>query len=179
MIFLHRDRDVLLAIIPRIRQFLSDHLRLTLHPRKIHLQPASRGFAFLGAYVLPHRTYIGRRTKENFQKAMSAWREYGQKLERAGVRLRSPTAPPIVYTVKSVSKFCQFLSLEQTMLSVSERSQIPSPEQAMPPVGERSQTAGGNATAQFAEQAFRCVRDSYLGLLGHFNCHRLASTTLR
>ena len=30
-------------------------------------------------------------------------------------------------------------------------------------------------TAQFTEQAFRCVRDSYLGFLGHFDCHRLAS----
>ena len=30
-------------------------------------------------------------------------------------------------------------------------------------------------TAQITEQAFRSVRDSYLGLLGHFDCHRLAS----
>ncbi len=120
LLLLHADRDVLHASISPIRQFLSDRLHLTLHPRKIHLQPASHGFAFLGAYILPHRTYIGRRTKGNFQRAMSAWREYGQKLERAGVRLRSPTA-------------------------------------------------------QFTEQAFRSVRDSYLGLLGHFDCHRLAS----
>ena len=160
LLLLHADRDVLLGIVPVIRDFLASRLHLVLHPRKIHLQPASHGFAFLGAYILPHRTYIGRRTKGNFQRAMSAWREYGRALERAGVRLRSPTAPPIVYTVKPVSKLCQFLSLEQ----------------AMPPVGERSRTAGGNTTAHFTEQAFRCVRDSYLGLLGHFDCYRLAST---
>jgi hypothetical protein len=119
LLLMHSDRKVLLEAIGSIRQFLSEHLHLILHPRKIRLQPASHGFPFLGAYILPHRTYVGRRTKGNFQRTMTSWREYGKQMEQAGM-----------------------------------------------------------AWPSNAKESFRSVRDSYTGLLGHFDCQRLIATTL-
>ena len=66
MLFVGSDKGRLLNIIEPVRDFLRDELSLTLHPRKISLQPASRGFAFLGAYVLPYRVYPGRRIRHHF-----------------------------------------------------------------------------------------------------------------
>jgi len=67
MILIHSDRQVLLDAISRIREFLSKELRLTLHPRKIKLQSAAKGFAFLGAYIYPHKILAGRRVVKNFR----------------------------------------------------------------------------------------------------------------
>jgi len=40
-----------LNAISSIRSFMRDRLNLALHPKKIKLQPATKGFAFLGAYI--------------------------------------------------------------------------------------------------------------------------------
>ena len=70
MVVVHCDKQVLLDTIAPIRSFLAERLHLTLHPRKIKLQPASRGFAFLGVYILPFRTYPGRRVVANFRNCL-------------------------------------------------------------------------------------------------------------
>jgi hypothetical protein len=70
MVFLHPDRAVLAAAIGQVRDFLRDRLGLRLHPCKVHLQPAAHGFPFLGVYVLPFRTYAGRRVVANFRAAL-------------------------------------------------------------------------------------------------------------
>ena len=72
MVLVHSDREFLLGCIPKIRAFLTERLRLRLHPKKIYLQPALRGFPFLGAFVLPYRTYLGR----------SFWKSFRACLER-------------------------------------------------------------------------------------------------
>jgi retron-type reverse transcriptase len=48
----------LLALIPLIKEFLSSHLGLKLHPRKVHLVSVSKGVHFLGAVVKPYQRYI-------------------------------------------------------------------------------------------------------------------------
>ncbi|MDR0516205.1 MAG: hypothetical protein LBH25_04090, partial [Fibromonadaceae bacterium] len=45
-------------------------LWLTLHPKKIKLQPAYKGFAFLGAYIYPSGIAAGRRIVKNFRKCV-------------------------------------------------------------------------------------------------------------
>ena len=70
MYLIHSDKEVLKKAISKIRDFLKDNLKLTLHPRKIYLQPVTNGFPFLGAFILPHRTYPGRRIVSNFQQAV-------------------------------------------------------------------------------------------------------------
>ena len=52
----HRDKSVLLALIPKIRDFLRSRLGLELHPKKIYLQEVSKGVRFLGAVVYPYHT---------------------------------------------------------------------------------------------------------------------------
>ena len=62
------DKQKLLSVIPRIKDFLSNKLRLTLHPKKIYFQHYKKWVQFLGAYIKPFRTYIRKRTIGNFYK---------------------------------------------------------------------------------------------------------------
>jgi len=63
-------KQVLLNAICSIRCFMRCRLNLTLHPKKIKLQPASKGFAFLGAYIYPHGVAIGKRVADNFKECI-------------------------------------------------------------------------------------------------------------
>ena len=62
----HSDKSFLNSLIPVVRSFLVKELGLTLHPRKIILQHYEKGVRFIGAYLMPNRIYIDRRTKGNF-----------------------------------------------------------------------------------------------------------------
>jgi retron-type reverse transcriptase len=46
-VIIHQDKKTLLEAIPKIRSFLSNQLHLTLHPKKIYLQPVQNGVLFL------------------------------------------------------------------------------------------------------------------------------------
>jgi hypothetical protein len=70
MVLIHSDKQVLLNAISSIREFMSSKLRLTLHPKKIKLQPAYKGFAFLGAYIYPSGIVAGKRIVKNFRKCV-------------------------------------------------------------------------------------------------------------
>ena len=52
------DRDWLMSLVPQIRDFLKDRLHLDLHMGKTQVIDVRRGVEFLGAYILPYRTYI-------------------------------------------------------------------------------------------------------------------------
>jgi len=69
-ILIHRSREYLKSVIPKIRDYLKDELRLKLHPNKIYLQHYSKGVKYLGAVIKPHRIYIANRTKGNFYRAI-------------------------------------------------------------------------------------------------------------
>lgn len=70
MFLIHKDKEVLKQAIPQIRDFLKNQLELTLHPKKIYLQPVTNGFPFLGAFILPHRIYPGRRIVGNMKQVV-------------------------------------------------------------------------------------------------------------
>jgi retron-type reverse transcriptase len=72
MVLIHNDKQVLLDAIYQIREFLLNKLRLILHPRKIKLQSADKGFAFLGAYIYPNKAFAGRRVSRNFKACVFA-----------------------------------------------------------------------------------------------------------
>ena len=55
-----------------IEAFLTS-IGLTLHPKKIHIQPVERGTAFLGAVVYPGRIVPGKRIIRNYVKALKAY----------------------------------------------------------------------------------------------------------
>jgi len=70
MVLIHRDKQILLSAISSIREFMSRELNLILHPKKIKLQPAIKGFAFLGAYIYPNGIAVGRRVVKNFRECV-------------------------------------------------------------------------------------------------------------
>ncbi len=66
MVFVHIDKEFLQAVTAKIKAHLQTELKLTLHPKKIYLQPSQYGVGFLGVFIKPRRTYINKRTKQNF-----------------------------------------------------------------------------------------------------------------
>jgi hypothetical protein len=69
----HQDRELLQNSIPRIASYLKEELAITLHPAKQYLQHFSKGIKFTGAFLLPNRIYIDRRTKGNFYALIRQW----------------------------------------------------------------------------------------------------------
>jgi len=65
-VLLHRDKDYLISLVPVIRDYLKNYLKLELHPNKIYLQHFSKGVKYLGVIIKPYRKYISNRTKGNF-----------------------------------------------------------------------------------------------------------------
>ena len=61
----HNDKSHLLSMLPKIRLFLKDELRLELHPKKMYIQEVRKGFKFTGSVIKGGRVYIGKRTVGN------------------------------------------------------------------------------------------------------------------
>ena len=77
-VIVHEEKDYLKMLVPELRKFLSEKLYLTLHPKKIYLQKASHGVEFLGAFIKPSHTVIGRRTKGNFVKKLQVYEKMAE-----------------------------------------------------------------------------------------------------
>jgi hypothetical protein len=69
-VIIFQEKELLKATVKKVKDYLSVELQLTLHPNKIYFQHYSKGFAFLGTYIKPHRIYIGNRTKKKFTKTV-------------------------------------------------------------------------------------------------------------
>ena len=67
-VIIDTDKQKLLSAIPKIKDFLSEKLHLTLHPKKIYFQHYKKWVQFLGAYIKLYRTYVRKRTIGNFYK---------------------------------------------------------------------------------------------------------------
>lgn len=70
-VIVHENKAYLKSLISHFTTFLHSTLKLTLHPKKIHLQHYKKGVKFIGAVILPNRIYIGNRTKGNFYNAIA------------------------------------------------------------------------------------------------------------
>jgi len=70
-ILIHNNKNYLKSIIPVMKKYLIDKLKLVLHPSKIYLQHFTKGVNYLGTIIKPHRIYILNRTKGNFYKAIT------------------------------------------------------------------------------------------------------------
>ena len=62
------DRKWLLSLIPKAKEFLKETLGLTLHNGKIEISEIHRGVEFLGAFILPYRTYISNHSLRRMEK---------------------------------------------------------------------------------------------------------------
>ena len=66
------DKKWMLSLIPKIQDFLKNHLMLDLHMGKLRINDINQGVEFLGAFIKPYRTYVSnaslRRAKNNIYK---------------------------------------------------------------------------------------------------------------
>ena len=65
-IIVHKNKEFLKSIIPKIQDYLQINLWLTLHPKKIYLQHYTHGVPYLWSFIKPYRIYTWKRTKWNF-----------------------------------------------------------------------------------------------------------------
>ena len=65
IVLMHPDRYHLMYCLDKMRVYLSENLKLELHPNKIYQQYYTKGLKFLGTVIKPYRNYIGSRTKGN------------------------------------------------------------------------------------------------------------------
>lgn len=86
-VLLHEDEKFLVSLIPVIREFLKNELRLDLHPRKISIQKFQQGIDFLGYVCLPYYRLLRTKTKkrmflkfQNRKKEMLAGKRTGESL---------------------------------------------------------------------------------------------------
>lgn len=63
---LHNNKQEILNIIPKIKEYLYNNFEVKLHSKKIYIQHYTKGVKFIGAVVLPKRTYVSNRTIGNF-----------------------------------------------------------------------------------------------------------------
>jgi len=96
MVLFDHSKKKLLEWRDSIKEYLENSLELSTHPSKEYLQHFSKGVTFLGAHIMPYRTYIGRRTLNNFNRLVVG-REWtgeidlitGQGLEPRTKRVKS------------------------------------------------------------------------------------------
>jgi hypothetical protein len=68
MFFMHREKELLLAVRDSVSDYLQKNYRLTIHPKKIYLQPIEHGVIFLGVQVKPYRLYVRNSTLSQMRK---------------------------------------------------------------------------------------------------------------
>lgn len=68
-----RDKQLLLSILHDVRGYLSMNLGLRLHPDKISLQKAVKGFEFIGARIKPFRLYPSKRVVKHLNELLAEW----------------------------------------------------------------------------------------------------------
>jgi len=70
-LFVHPSRIFLKKLISIIHEYLRDNLELTLHSKKIYLQPCRNGVKFLGCFIKPSHIVVNHRTLNNFKRSLS------------------------------------------------------------------------------------------------------------
>lgn len=78
-VVVHQDKQFLLDLIPKLKNYLKTNLMLTLHPRKVYLQHYSKGVKFIGAVAKPGREYVANRTKGNFYEKLQMFNKLAQE----------------------------------------------------------------------------------------------------
>jgi len=72
-VIVHKDKQFLIDIQVKLRNFMAEELDLMLHPKKVYLQHYTKGVKFIGAVIKPHREYIANRTKGNLYEKIDSY----------------------------------------------------------------------------------------------------------
>lgn len=73
MLFVASEKETLTATIHKVRTYLKEHLKLTLHPKKIYLQRYTKGVDFLGVSIRVGRMYPRHRLKGSIYRLVTLW----------------------------------------------------------------------------------------------------------
>lgn len=65
------NKEELLSSIQKVKSFLKNELSLDLHMGKLNIYDVKKGVEFLGAYILPYRTYISNQSLKRMKSKMS------------------------------------------------------------------------------------------------------------
>ena len=68
-VVVHPDKDAILRFIPRLRVWMKER-GITLHPDKCYIQHYTKGVAFVGGLIRPHRIYVSHRTRRKMMNKM-------------------------------------------------------------------------------------------------------------
>lgn len=109
-VILSENEKYLEKLIGEIEVFVSDKLKLELHPYKIIIRKFRQGIDFLGYVILPHAAVIRTKTKNRIQKKVGVTiREF-----KAGV-INKNTALGILNSYLGVLSHCKNKSLSQKL----------------------------------------------------------------
>lgn len=62
------DKDWLLSLVPKIKDFLHDELQLELHLGKLEISEIHKGVEILGVYIRPYRIYVSNHSLRKMKK---------------------------------------------------------------------------------------------------------------
>ena len=65
------NREWLLSLVPRIREFLKRELGLDLHMGKLEISEVHHGVEFLGTFIKPYRTYMSNHSLERMKRKIA------------------------------------------------------------------------------------------------------------
>ena len=57
------NRNYLVDLLPRLQSFLSEKLKLEIHPKKMTIEKYQRGIDFLGYIIFPHNKLLRTKTR--------------------------------------------------------------------------------------------------------------------
>jgi len=96
-VIVHSDKEYLKSIMPKIKDYLEEELKLVLHPKKVYFQQYKKGIVFLGAIIKPNRIYIANRTKGNFYATIKKYNSM--------VRKKKPSNAEIERFLSSINSY--------------------------------------------------------------------------
>lgn len=65
------NRQYLLLLLPKLAVFLSEELKLGIHPKKVEIRKYSEGVDFLGYVIFPHYTKVRKRTVRRISRRLN------------------------------------------------------------------------------------------------------------
>jgi retron-type reverse transcriptase len=74
-VFLSEDKDYLIALRPKLNNFLNEHLKLSMHPRKVFLKTLASGVDFLGWVNFMNHRVLRTTTKKRMLKKIEGSNE--------------------------------------------------------------------------------------------------------
>ena len=78
-ILLTPTREELVMLLPELKGYIDEQLLINLHPKKIYIQPVRNGVLFVGAMILPGRTYISNRTRGKMYDKMRFYNKMAEE----------------------------------------------------------------------------------------------------